>query len=169
MTEGKDTKKLRERVAAMKPPGQEGDAATGSKGDVDIANVAAEVSSSAAKLGNEQEAKEEQDVEIAEVAAEVGSSAQELDKRDERPIQDTEAGHGAGDSKETADAAAEVAESAAHIQATDEQIADTAEEVAEAAKAAPEPTPAPTPKPATASQPVSIGLLSCALLSGTMC
>ncbi|GAA5882940.1 hypothetical protein JCM3774_001839 [Rhodotorula dairenensis] len=154
VAEGKDTKKLRERVAAMKPPGQEGDTASGATGDVEIADVAAEVSTSAAKLGDAEEAKEEKDVEIAEVAAEVGSSAQELDKQDERLNQDNEeAGVGPGESKEMADTAAEVAEAAAQIQAKDEQIADTAEEVAEAAKAAPEPTPAPTPKPAAAAQP----------------
>ncbi|GAA5980688.1 hypothetical protein JCM10908_001737 [Rhodotorula pacifica] len=149
-TEGKDTKKLRERVAAMKPPGQEGEPAAG---DVEIADVAAEVSTSAAKLGDEQDAKEDKDVEIAEVAAEVGTSAQEVDKQEEQLNKDKEAGVGAGESKEQAETAAEVAESAAQVQATDERIADTADEVAEAAKAAPEPTPAPTPKPTAAAQP----------------
>lgn len=155
--EGKDTKKLRERVAAMKPPGDEGETAetttTTTTGDVEIADVAAEVSNTAAKLGDEQAAKEDKDVEIAEVAAEVGSSAQQVDQQDEQVQKDEEDGIGAGESKERADTAAEVAESAAEVQATDERIADTADEVAEAAKAAPEPTPAPTPKPA-AAQPV---------------
>ncbi|KWU46641.1 hypothetical protein RHOSPDRAFT_31456 [Rhodotorula sp. JG-1b] len=152
--EGKDTKKLRERVAAMKPPGDEGETAesttTTTTGDVDIADVAAEVSNTAAKLGDEQAVKEDKDVEIAEVAAEVGSSAQQVDQQDEQVQKDEEHGIGAGESKERADTAAEVAESAAEVQATDERIADTADEVAEAAKAAPEPTPAPTPKPAAA-------------------
>lgn len=156
VTEGKDTKKLRERVAAMKPPGDEGETAetaTTTTGDVEIADVAAEVSTSAAKLGNEQAAKEDKDVEIAEVAAEVGSSAQQVDQQDEQVEKDKEDGIGAGESKEQADTAAEAAESAAQVQATDERIADTADEVAEAAKSASEPTPAPTPEPATA-QPV---------------
>lgn len=151
--EGKDTKKLRERVAAMKPPGDEGETAETTTGDVEIADVAAEVSTSAAKLGDEQIAKEDKDVEIAEVAAEVGSSAQQVDQQDEQVEKDKEDGIGAGESKERADTAAEVAESAAKVQTADERIADTADEVAEAAKAAPEPTPAPTPKPA-AAQPV---------------
>ncbi|GAA5958269.1 hypothetical protein JCM8115_004040 [Rhodotorula mucilaginosa] len=148
--EGKDTKKLRERVAAMKPPGDEGETAETTTGDVEIADVAAEVSTSAAKLGDEQIAKEDKDVEIAEVAAEVGSSAQQVDQQDEQVEKDKEDGIGAGESKERADTAAEVAESAAKVQTADERIADTADEVAEAAKAAPEPTPAPTPKPAAA-------------------
>ncbi|BGP28806.1 hypothetical protein JCM10296v2_000542 [Rhodotorula toruloides] len=152
-TEGKDTKKLRERVAAMKPPGQTGETEEGSTQDVEIAEVADEVSASAAKLGDEQEAKETKDVEIAEVAAEVGKSAEQLAQQDERKEQDDMEGIGKGESKEVADTAAEVAESAATVQAKDEKIADAASEVAESAKEVPEPTPAPTPKTNTSGQP----------------
>lgn len=159
-TEGKDTKQLRERVQALKPPGQaaEGagagnEAARAHDVDVEIAEVAGEVSTSAAKLGDEQDKKEAKDVEIAEVAAEVGKSAQNLAKEDEREMQDVADGVGEGVSKETADVAAEVGESAAKVQAQDEKIADAASEVAEAATAAPEETPAPAPKPSTAVAP----------------
>ena len=149
-TEGKDTKQLRERVQALKPPGQtaehEGEA---HDADVEIAEVADEVAASAAKLGDEQDKKEEKDVEIAEVAAEVGKSAQNLAKEDERDMQDVEDGVGEGESKDKADVAAEVGESAAKVQAQDERIADAASEVAEAAVAAPE----ETPKPSTAVAP----------------
>ncbi|GAA5914230.1 hypothetical protein JCM8208_001527 [Rhodotorula glutinis] len=149
-TEGKDTKQLRERVQALKPPGQtaenEGEA---HDADVEIAEVADEVAASAAKLGDEQDEKEEKDVEIAEVAAEVGKSAQNLAKEDERDMQDVEDGVGEGESKDKADVAAEVGESAAKVQAQDERIADAASEVAEAAVAAPE----ETPKPSTAVAP----------------
>ncbi|KPV78508.1 uncharacterized protein RHOBADRAFT_50967 [Rhodotorula graminis WP1] len=149
-TEGKDTKQLRERVQALKPPGQtaenEGEA---HDADVEIAEVADEVAASAAKLGDEQDKKEEKDVEIAEVAAEVGKSAQNLAKEDERDMQDVEDGVGEGVSKAKADVAAEVGESAAKVQAQDERIADDASEVAEAAVAAPE----ETPKPSTAVAP----------------
>lgn len=155
-TEGKDTKKLRERVAAMKPPGQTGEIEEGSTKDVEIAEVADEVSASAAKLGDEQEAKETKDVEIAEVAAEVGKSAEQLAQQDDRREQDEMEGIGKGDSKQAAETAAEVAESAATVQAKDEKIADAASEVADSAKEVPEPTPAPTPKANTSGQPVSI-------------
>ncbi|POY71365.1 hypothetical protein BMF94_5677 [Rhodotorula taiwanensis] len=143
-TEGKDTKKLRERVAAMKPPGQEGEA---SNKDVEIADVAAEVSSSAAKLADEQDDKEAKDVEIAEVAAEVGATAQKMGEQDELKQEGPEG-------SAQANAAAEVADSAAVVQAQDERAADTAKEVAEAAAAVPEPTPAPaSAKPSTSVQP----------------
>ncbi|GAA5834425.1 hypothetical protein JCM9279_004312 [Rhodotorula babjevae] len=149
-TEGKDTKQLRERVQALKPPGQtaenEGEA---HDADVEIAEVADEVAASAAKLGDEQDKKEETDVEIAEVAAEVGKSAQNLAKEDERDMQDVEDGVGSGESKDKADVAAEVGESAAKVQEQDERIADAASEVAEAAVAAPE----DTSKPSTAVAP----------------
>lgn len=146
-TEGKDTKKLRERVAAMKPPGQEGEA---SNKDVEIADVAAEVSSSAAKLADEQDAKEAKDVEIAEVAAEVGATAQKMGEQDELKQEGPEG-------SAQANAAAEVADSAAVVQAQDERAADTAKEVAEAAAAVPEPTPAPaSAKPSTSVQPVRV-------------
>ncbi|GAA6047158.1 hypothetical protein JCM3770_006928 [Rhodotorula araucariae] len=158
-TEGKDTKQLRERVEAMKPPGQTGEADDESAPaahdtDVEIAEVADEVSASAAKLGDEQDEKEERDVEIAEVAAEVGKSAENLANEDERQEQEAASTIAEDASKQAADVAAEVGESAAEVQAEDEKIADIASEVADAAKAAPEPTPAPTPKPtATGSQP----------------
>lgn len=146
----------------MKPPGQTGEIEEGSTQDVEIAEVADEVSASAAKLGNEQEAKETKDVEIAEVAAEVGKSAEHLAQQDERKEQDEMEGIGKGESKEVADTAAEVAESAANVQAKDERIADAASEVAESAKEVPEPTPAPTLKANTSGQAVSRFACLCA-------
>ncbi|GAA5972316.1 hypothetical protein JCM11641_002405 [Rhodosporidiobolus odoratus] len=148
-TEGKDTRKLRERVAAMKPPGQdaEGLDTPEQKQDTVIADVAAEVSGSAANLADQQEEKEEKDAEIAEVAAEVGKSAEKVDE----PVAGKEEKMGEGE-KEAAQTAAEVGDSAAAVQAKDEKVADAAAEVADAAKAAPEPTPAPTPK-SSAAQP----------------
>ncbi|BGP52885.1 hypothetical protein JCM8202v2_000442 [Rhodotorula sphaerocarpa] len=145
-TEGKDTKKLRERVAAMRPPGQEGE---GAEKDSDIADVAAEVSTSAAQLGDQQNKKEEKDVEIADVAAEVGATAEKIEeqeqlKTDESPDPKAET---------RAETAAEVAESAAEVQATDERVADTASEAADAASAVQEPTPQTAAKPAAGGQP----------------
>ncbi|GAA5945212.1 hypothetical protein JCM1841_002576 [Sporobolomyces salmonicolor] len=149
-TEGKDTRSIRERVAAMKPPGQAGEGELDSEAlvpgaeekDADIAEVSEEVAESAAKLGdehdkdmeaappsaaqlaNEQDSKEERgkDVEIAEIAAEVGASAAQVDANDVQL-------------RDEADVAAEVGESAAALQAEDEKIADTAAETAEASKA----------------------------------
>ncbi|BGP12682.1 hypothetical protein JCM10213v2_000599 [Rhodosporidiobolus nylandii] len=153
-TEGKDTRKLRERVAATKLAGQEQDTPE-KRQDTEIADVAAEVSGSAAKLGDEQDKKDEKDVEIAEVAAEVGQSAAKVDT-----AQASAAGAGeevkmasSAQDKSAAETAAEVGESAAEVQKEDEEKADTAAEVADAAKQAPEPTPSSTPKPATAAQP----------------
>ncbi|GJN91575.1 hypothetical protein Rhopal_004598-T1 [Rhodotorula paludigena] len=150
-TEGKDTKQLRERVQAMKPPGQTGEGdelAPPTKEDVEIAEVADEVSESAADLGDKQDAKEEKDVEIAEVAAEVGKSAESADRREEQAAEGSTTE--TSEAKEAAADAAEVAEAAAPVQAKDAEAAETAAETADAAKAAPEPTPAPTPKPAAA-------------------
>ncbi|GAA5857027.1 hypothetical protein JCM8547_007923 [Rhodosporidiobolus lusitaniae] len=144
-TEGKETRKIRERVAAMKPPGEDSqeveETSPESKQDTVIADVAAEVSTSAAKLGDAQDAKEEKDVEIAEVAAEVGKSAERVDAPVKESMESEEA-------QEEAETAAEVSEAAAPVQAEDEKLVDTAAEVAEAAKAALKPTPAPPPKPA---------------------
>ncbi|GAA5889975.1 hypothetical protein JCM5296_003667 [Sporobolomyces johnsonii] len=158
-TEGKDTRSLRERVAAMKPPGQAGEGELDSEAlvpsadekDADIADVSEEVAESAAKLGDEHD----KDMEAAEVAAEVSSSAaqlaneQNLKEEREKDVEIAEVAAEVGTSaaqvdakdvqvKDEADVAAEVAESAAEVQAEDEKIADTAAETAEASKAIPE-------------------------------
>ncbi|GAA5826915.1 hypothetical protein JCM11251_002159 [Rhodosporidiobolus azoricus] len=161
-TEGKEARHIRERVAAMKPPGQgEGETQEEDEADVPekkqdtiIADVAAEVSDSAAVLGDQQEAKEEKDVEIAEIAAEVGRSAESVDAPKTGAA--AEGGDSSQEAQDAAKTAAEVGEAVAPVQAEDEKIADAAAETAEAAKDAPEPTPASMPKAApvaTGSQP----------------
>lgn len=131
----------------MRPPGQEGE---GAEKDSDIADVAAEVSTSAAQLGDQQNKKEEKDVEIADIAAEVGATAEKIEEQEQLKTDETPNPK----AESRADTAAEVAESAAEVQATDERVADTASEAADAASAVPEPTPQPAAKPAAGGQPV---------------
>ncbi|GAA5923230.1 uncharacterized protein JCM15063_003577 [Sporobolomyces koalae] len=145
-TEGKETRHIRERVAAMKPPGQNPDDSatarepaqgptppeTTQDKDMQAADTAAQVATTAAKLGDEQEQKQEQDTEIAEVAAEVGKSAELVNEKEPVKLE--------GEAK----VAAEVDESAAKVQAEDAEIAETAAETAQVAKAVPETKPAPS-------------------------
>lgn len=138
-TEGKETKSIRERVAAMKatstpshpsqtPAQAQGQAqGQGSDREMQVAETAAEVSVSAAKLGDEEERKEEKDVEIAEVAAEVGKSAELVNDRESGPMRTDEA-----------KVAGEVSQSAEKVQKEDQEIADTAAETAEVAQEVPE-------------------------------
>lgn len=61
--------------------------AEGNDKEMKAAETAAEVSVTAAKLGDQQEAKEEKDTEIAEVAAEVGKSAELVNGTEEvKPV-----------------------------------------------------------------------------------
>jgi hypothetical protein len=130
-TEGKDTRSIRRRVEALEwedgqgPPGQQGGvAAPGTGDDTEIADVAAEVSESAAMLGQE----EQKDVEIANVADEVSTTAAELGDLQDKAM-------------DVADVAADVAVSAeklakedAEQEQRDVEIADVAAEVATSAR-----------------------------------
>ncbi|KAM0756232.1 hypothetical protein T439DRAFT_24029 [Meredithblackwellia eburnea MCA 4105] len=124
-SEGRDTRSIRRRVEALEWDDQQGpppdDIVAGASIDQDteIAEVAAEVSQSAAKV-DENLAK---DVEIADVADEVSQSAAKLADADQAD-------------QAVADVAAEVGETAAEIDKKDEEnveIADVAAEVGETA------------------------------------
>ncbi|GAA5985365.1 hypothetical protein JCM5350_005159 [Sporobolomyces pararoseus] len=129
-TEGKETKHIRERVAAMKA------SSSSTPGDKEMkvdAETAAEVSESAAKLGDQEEANRDRDVEIAEVAAEVGKSSEIVNGGDSIPPPTT--GEMKTDEARVAD---EVSKSAAKVEKEDVEIAETAAETAKVAESVPE-------------------------------
>ncbi|GAA6036620.1 hypothetical protein JCM8097_001255 [Rhodosporidiobolus ruineniae] len=143
-TEGKETRKIRERVAATKLAGQEDDSSEQKEGEGKgeerpEAKQDTVLKDAPAVEGEEKPAPApaasagEKDVHIAEASQSAPAATKE--------------------EKDAAETAAEVGEAAAPVQAQDEKIAEDAAEVADAVKQAPEPTPAPTPKPAVAAQP----------------
>ncbi|GAA5888730.1 hypothetical protein JCM16303_005108 [Sporobolomyces ruberrimus] len=158
-TEGKETKHIRERVAAMKassssrrgqsvvnessdtelvsPVGREDETGKGT-GEQDkemkAAETAAEVSVTAERLGNEEEEKLDEDTEIAEVAAEVSKSAEMVNGTASK--EGLEKGELTGEAK----IADEVSRDAAKLEKEDEVIADTAAETAQVAQDVPETT-----------------------------
>lgn len=160
-TEGKDTRNLRHRVKALDTTDNSsmvgGVAAPGTGDDTEIADVAAEVSTSAELVGKEDEEQGEKDVEIADVAAEVAVSAKLVDQSGGEKVEvgGKEAQEKIEETKdvEIADVADEVANSAAKVDEEEEEGKGGVQEVssysAETVDSSPvrsEPIPAPPAK-----------------------